>query len=428
MCKQHDQVFQVCRMQAREALVATAEQQAQQLHGMRAKIEDLQQQLHAQTGRNTVLGTRADCSLQGFDELQCKTTAVVCSMSDGSAELEQTVVLGRLSRQHSTQPVHDGTACSQEIEAVLKQLRGAVTGNAESDHDLLSQLRRVLGSAASSNASYLVGTPPPKAVLSRVQDTQGNSLIQEKRVDLDRSLSPQHKRLRTGSSDTASEQDAHPWSKPAAVMQAEAQAKATLAAKENSPVVANIRTGDPGAFQPTILYAVLHTSKLAASCTHVVPSPRVVRAAVQAYCTVMHAACTLVYCLSHTCSSFTGGMGQLFSASAAQKVCLAATVLAPNPTEQQRLMCKKCSEVTGKTVYRLGHCCAHFLKSEGKDPLDPKYAFVLGDYNNEENAAAAASASCKLPEECKLCLAQKLVEAEYNKRKREKRKKNLRSE
>ena len=224
MCKQHDQVFQVCCMQAQAALVATETRHARQMHQMRALLENLQQQLRAQTGRNTVLGTHADSSLQGFDKLQCTPTAEVCSRSHDLTELEQQFALGMSGGQHSAQPLHDGTACSQPIEAVLR-----------------------------------------------------------------------HKRQKRGSSGPIAEQEAQPLSTPVLAMQAVAQAEAILAAKENSPVAANTRTGDQGTDRSTALDTVLHNSKLAASCAHVISSPRMVRSAAHACCTVLHAC----WCTAH---------------------------------------------------------------------------------------------------------------------------------
>ena len=215
-----------------------ANSQAESIHKLEAALADAQQQLYLATARSD------------------PHPKSVCH------------------QQHTAQPVHDGTACSQQIEAALKQLRGEVTGNAEQDHSLLSHLRQAQVSVADSKASNLAGTPSPMAVLSSVQDTQGNSLLQEKTVGLHRSLLPQPKRLKTGSSYTASEQEEQALSEPAPAMQADALTKAASAAKENSPAAAIAQTAAQGTGQPTTLDPVLHASKLAALCARVISCPK----------------------------------------------------------------------------------------------------------------------------------------------------------
>ena len=96
------------------------------------------------------------------------------------------------------------------------------------------------------------------AVLSRVQDTWGNSLVRKKTMGLD-GFTKQHKRQKqTGSSDTAAEQEAQPFSKPAPAKHKQgprAQAKAASAGKENSPAAANTQTDAQVAAQPSTAVA-----------------------------------------------------------------------------------------------------------------------------------------------------------------------------
>ena len=108
-------------------------------------------------------------------------------------------------------------------------------------------------------------------------------------------------------------------------------------------------------------------------------------------------------------------MGQLLSSSAAEDVSHTATVVVPNPAQQKRPMCRDCSDITGKTVYRLGHCCAHYLRSQGKNPLASEYSDFVGRYET----GPAIAASLKTPGQCELYLAKKLATAERNKRSRD---------
>ena len=139
--------------------------------------------------------------------------------------------------------MHDSTACRQQADAAYKQLWSDVTGNAELEQHLLSQLHQVQGTIATIKASNLAGTAHPMAVLSKVQDTWGNSLVRKKTMGLDGFPKQRKRQKQTGSSGTAAaEQEAQPFSKPAPAMRKQgprAQAKAVSAGKENSPAAAN---------------------------------------------------------------------------------------------------------------------------------------------------------------------------------------------
>ena len=102
------------------------------------------------------------------------------------------------------------------------------------------------GSIAKIKANSVLGTAHPMAVLDRVQDSWGNSLVRKKTVGLD-GFPKQHKRQKAGNSDTAAELDAHPFSKPAAVKKKQGpreQAKAAAVDKENSPTAAKPQSSD----------------------------------------------------------------------------------------------------------------------------------------------------------------------------------------
>ena len=91
------------------------------------------------------------------------------------------------------------------------------------------------------------------AVLDRVQDSWGNSLVRKKTAGLDGFPKQRKRQKQTGDSDTAAEQEAQPFSKPAAAKKKQGpreQAKAAAADKENSPTASKAQnTGDAAAAQ-----------------------------------------------------------------------------------------------------------------------------------------------------------------------------------
>ncbi|DBA87933.1 TPA: hypothetical protein ACH3X1_004921 [Trebouxia sp. C0004] len=128
------------------------------------------------------------------------------------------------------------------MDDLYSELKDDVAGNPQLEQQLISQLRQVKGSIAKIKASNLVGTAHPIAVLYKVQDTWGNSLVRKRTAGLD-GFPKQHKRQKqTGSSHTAAEPEAQPFSKPVSVRNKSGprqQAKAASADKENSPAAAN---------------------------------------------------------------------------------------------------------------------------------------------------------------------------------------------
>ena len=76
------------------------------------------------------LVTRTGSSLQGFDKLQCNFTAAACTSNDQQAQLEEQFALDRSDlepkspqhRQRSAQPVHDITACLEQMDAVYRDV------------------------------------------------------------------------------------------------------------------------------------------------------------------------------------------------------------------------------------------------------------------------------------------------------------------
>ena len=114
---------------------------------------------------------------------------------------------------------------------------------------LLSQLNEVHGSIAKSKANTVACTAHPMAVLDRVQDNCGNSLVRKKTVGLD-GFPKQRKRQKAGKPDTAAEQEAQLFTKPAAARKKQGpreQAKAAGVDKENSPAAVKAQSTDNAA-------------------------------------------------------------------------------------------------------------------------------------------------------------------------------------
>ena len=67
------------------------------------------------------------------------------------------------------------------------------------------------------------------------------------------------------------------------------------------------------------------------------------------------------------------------------------------------MKCPGCSKATDKIVMKSGHCCAHYLRSKGLNPLAAEYKkFVIKRGRFQESSTATAhAAAAKTPEECK---------------------------
>ena len=196
------------------------------------------------------LGTRAGSSLQGLDKLHNSwhtDTAV-----DGMTQLQERYALvssDTAAKQtdqsrRATQQPHDSVSCQQQIDTAFKELSDEVAGNAQLQQHLLSQLRQVQGSIVTIKAKHATGTAHPSAVLDRVQDDWGNSLVRKKAV-LDGFPKQRKRQKQAGSSDTAAEQVAEPFNKPTAARKKQGprhQAKLASSGKENSSAAANAVT------------------------------------------------------------------------------------------------------------------------------------------------------------------------------------------
>ena len=152
-------------------------------------------------------------------------------------------------RQQVSQQVHDSAACQQHMESVYRKVLSEVSGNPQLEQHLLSQLNEVYGSIAKIKANTVAGTAHPMAVLDRVQESWGNSLVCKKTVGLD-GFPKQRKRQEAGKSDTAAEQEAQRFIKPAAARKKQGpteQAKAAAIDKENLPTAAKAQSTDDAA-------------------------------------------------------------------------------------------------------------------------------------------------------------------------------------
>ena len=203
------------------------------------------------------LGTRAGSSLQGLGKLQSSTSTQADSSSDQMAELEGHFALDSSDSQPKPAPkpqqrkqqTHDSAACRQQMDTALKEMFSTVTGNDELEQHMLSKILQMQGSIASIQASNLTGTAHPMAVLDRVKDTWGNSVKRKKTVGLD-GFPKQRKRQKPDSSGAAAEQEAQPFSKPAAAKKKQGprqQAETASANKENSPARGNTQINSDAA-------------------------------------------------------------------------------------------------------------------------------------------------------------------------------------
>lgn len=230
-----------------------------QLHYLRKHMMKVVSLSSGHSGAQIIqaLGTRAGSSLQGFDKLQCNTVTQTDSSCDQMAQLEQRFALSDFEselqpapkpapkRQQVSQQGHDSAACQQQMESVYREVLGEVSGNPQLEQHLLAQLYEVRGSIAKIKANSVAGTSHPMAILDRVQDSWGNSLVRKKTVGLD-GFPKQRKRQKAGNSETAAE----PFTKPAAPKKKQGpreQAKAAAADKENSPSAAKAQSTDDAA-------------------------------------------------------------------------------------------------------------------------------------------------------------------------------------
>ena len=83
-------------------------------------------------------------------------------------------------------PVHDSTACQQQIQASCSRLCSMVEDDPDMQLHLLSYVNKTEGALARIKASNIAGTAHPMAPrLSKVQDSWGNSVVRKRTIGLE---------------------------------------------------------------------------------------------------------------------------------------------------------------------------------------------------------------------------------------------------
>jgi len=177
------------------------------------------------------LDTRAGTSMQGLDKLHSNTAAQPQKQLDPLAELEDVLALASMEPEQeaaaapatapASAPAHDSAACQHQVQTVVGRMWDMVVDNPEMQQHLVSHLNRAEGDLARTQASHQNGSAHPTAVLSRVQDTWGNSLARKRVLGLDAGY-PKSKRSKTaqqpeaGQAGPSAGPEAEPFSKPKA--------------------------------------------------------------------------------------------------------------------------------------------------------------------------------------------------------------------
>ena len=161
------------------------------------------------------LGTRAGSSQAGLANLHSSTVSQPQSKAHALTELDSIYGLSGSEPEPDTAakpkpapaavpaPLHDSTACHQQIQTAVSRMRDMVADDAEMQQHLLSQVNSLEGKLAAIQASHATGTTHPMAALSRVPHTWGNSLIRKKTIGLDGF--PKSKRRKTAQPAAASQ-------------------------------------------------------------------------------------------------------------------------------------------------------------------------------------------------------------------------------
>lgn len=134
-------------------------------------------------------GIRAGTSQEGLLHLHNSSTAQHQPGQDALAQLDDMYELNcsesasqaavEVVSAAPTAPSHDSAICQREIEAAHSRMCDMVAGDPEMQQHLLSHMNRAEGALARIQASHATGTAHPMAVLSRVQDSWGNSIVRK---------------------------------------------------------------------------------------------------------------------------------------------------------------------------------------------------------------------------------------------------------
>ena len=229
-----------------------------QLHNLCKHMMKVLAMRESVSGAELILafGSRAGTSQKGLANLHSRSTVHLQPGQDALTELDDVYELSSCDSPTQaaavavsaapTAPSHDATACQREIEAVHSRMCDMVAGEPEMQQHLLSHLNRAEGALARIQASHATGTAHPMAVLSRVQDTWGNSIVRKKVLGLDAFPKARRKAPQAAAAAQSVEAEALPFSKPKPARRKigprqQAKAAAVEAGQENSSAAANAK-------------------------------------------------------------------------------------------------------------------------------------------------------------------------------------------
>ena len=207
------------------------------------------------------LGTRPGTNQQGLSNLYNSTVGQHQTKPDDLAELHSTFQLecdeqetGDVAQADSAAPaapVHDSTACQQQIQASCSRLCSMVEDDPDMQLHLLSYVNKTEGALARIQASNIAGTAHPMAPrLSKVQDSWGNSVVRKRTIGLDGFPKAKRKVAQPTPASQPVQAEAAPFTKPQparkkAGPRQQARVASALTGQENSSAAANQQQQQP---------------------------------------------------------------------------------------------------------------------------------------------------------------------------------------